>query len=155
MYARKQRTVAIRHATNDRIVALLEIVSPGNKDRPQSVQRFVDKAVAPLQSGYHLVVVDVLPPGPSDPAGMGGAVWDEIGGKRLAWPADKPLSAASFQVADRVYIYAQPFAVGQAVPDVSLFYDPDWYVMLPLEATYAAAYAGVPRRWRRVIEGGG
>ena len=155
LYALKRRTVTIRHATNDRIVALLEIASPGNKDRPQSVQRFVDKGVAALQSGYHLVVVDLLPPGPSDPAGLGDAVWEAIGGRRLAWPTDKPLSAASFRVAGRVRCYAESFAPGDAVPVLPLFYDPDWYVNLPLEATYAAAYAGVPRRWRRVIEATG
>lgn len=153
LYALKRRTVTIRRATNDRIVALLEIASPGNKDRPQSVQRFVDKAVAALQSGYHLVVVDLLPPRPSDPAGLGSAVWEDIGGRRLEWPAGKPLSTASFRVADRVQCFAEAFAAGDAVPEMPLFYDPDWYVNLPLEATYAAAYEGVPRRWKRVIEG--
>lgn len=32
----RQRTLVIRHATGDRIVAMLEIVSPGNKDRRQA-----------------------------------------------------------------------------------------------------------------------
>ena len=154
LYALKRRTVTIRHATNDRIVALLEIASPGNKDRPQSVQKFVDKAVAALQSGYHLVVVDLLPPRQSDPAGLASAVWEEMGGRRFDRPAGKPLSAASFRVADRVRCYAEPFAPGEGVPVLPLFYDPDWYVNLPLEATYAAAYEGVPRRWKRVIESG-
>jgi len=152
LYALKRRTVTIRHATNDRIVALLEIASPGNKDRPQSVQRFVDKAVAALQSGYHLVVVDLFPPRDSDPAGLGSAVWEAIGGGRLTHPAAQRLSAAAFRVADRVSCYAEPFAPGEIVPELPLFYDPDWYVNLPLDATYAAAYAGVPRRWKRVIE---
>src|SRR4051794_25923162 len=30
--ARKQRTLVIRHGSNDRVVALLEILSPGNKN---------------------------------------------------------------------------------------------------------------------------
>jgi hypothetical protein len=155
LYALKRRTVTIRHATNDRIVALLEVVSPGNKDRPLSVQRFVDKSVAALQSGYHLVVVDLFPPRPSDPAGLTSAVWEEVGGKRIDWPAGRPLSAASFRVADRIQCYAEAFAPGEPVPELPLFYDPDWYVNLPLEATYMAAYEGVPRRWKRVIEGRG
>lgn len=153
LFALKRRTITIRHATNDRIVALLEIASPGNKDRAQSVQRFVDKAIAGLQSGYHLVIVDLFPPGANDPAGLGSAVWEEVGGKRIAWPADKRLSAASFRVADRVRCYAEPFAPGSILPELPLFYDPDWYVNLPLEATYAAAYQGVPRRWQNVVEG--
>lgn len=152
LYALKRRTLTIRHATNDRIVALLEIASPGNKDRPQAVQRFVDKAVAALQSGYHLVVIDLLPPRPSDPAGLTSAVWEQLGGRRIDWAAGKSLSAASFRVADRIRCYAEPFAADEPIPELPLFYDPDWYVNLPLDATYAAAYEGVPRRWKQVIE---
>jgi len=152
LYALKRRTLTIRHATNDRIVALLEIVSPGNKDRPQSVQRFVDKAVGALQAGYHLVVVDLFPPGPSDPAGLSSAVWEAIGGQRIAWPGGKPLSTSSFRVADLVHCYGESFAPGEPIPEMPLFYDPDWYINLPLDATYAAAYQGVPRRWTSVIE---
>jgi hypothetical protein len=152
LYALKRRTLSIRHATDDRIVALLEIVSPGNKDRTQSVRRFVDKAVAAIQTGYHLVAIDLLPPGSHDPTGLGSAVWEEIGGKRLGLAPAKPLSAVSFRVADRVRCYAERFGVGDVLPELPLFYDPDWYVNLPLEATYTAAFAGVPKRWKQVIE---
>jgi len=61
--ATKQRTLVIRHASGDRIVALLEIVSPGNKDRRFSLDRFVDKAVSALRQNYHLLIVDLFPPG--------------------------------------------------------------------------------------------
>ena len=64
IYVLKRRTVTIRHATNDRIVALLEITSPGNKDRPQTVRQFVDKGVAAMQCGYHLAVIDLFPRAP-------------------------------------------------------------------------------------------
>lgn len=152
IYALKRRTITLRHATDDRIAALVEITSPGNKDRAQSVRRFTDKAVAALQAGFHLLVVDLFPPRPSDPAGLGSAVWEEMGGPRLAWPTDKPLSATSFRVAECIQCYAEPFAPGLPIPEMPLFYDPDWYVNLPLEATYQAAYEGVPRRWWRVLE---
>jgi hypothetical protein len=121
LYAIKRRTVAIRHATDDRIVALVEIASPGNKDRAQSVQRFVDKAVAALQSGYHLVVIDLFEPGKNDPAGLASAVWEEVGGRRIAWPPGNPLSGASFRVADRVRCYAESFAAGTVIPELPLF----------------------------------
>ena len=152
LYSLKRRTVTIRHATDDRIVALIEIVSPGNKDGPQSTRRFVDKAVAALQSGYHLVAIDLFPPRQSDPAGLGLAVWAEIGGVRLDMPAGKSLSVVSFRVAERIGCYAEPFATGSPLPEIPLFYDPEWYVTLPLEATYEAAYEGVPKRWKKVIE---
>src|SRR5262249_13366021 len=41
-----RRTVAIRHVSGHRLVALVEIVSPANKDRAESVPAFTDKVVA-------------------------------------------------------------------------------------------------------------
>jgi len=36
--------------------------------------------------------------------------------------------------------------------EMPLFLEPDLYVNVPLEATYLAAYRGVPLRWRRVLD---
>jgi hypothetical protein len=41
---RRQRTVVIRHVSNHCVVALIEIVSPSNRDRAASVREFVEKA---------------------------------------------------------------------------------------------------------------
>ena len=43
-------------------------------------------------------------------------------------------------------------AVGELPPDMPLFLEPDQTVTVPVEATYNAAFADVPRRWRRVLE---
>ncbi len=48
--------------------------------------------------------------------------------------------------------YFEPIGVGAALPDMPLFLTPDYYVNVPLEATYQAAWHGVPKRWKRVIE---
>src|SRR5262245_7826015 len=42
-YRRCRRGLAIRHSSGHRLVALVEIVSPANKDRPSSVRSFVEK----------------------------------------------------------------------------------------------------------------
>ena len=42
--------------------------------------------------------------------------------------------------------------MGDSLKDMPLFLDPEWYILVPLEATYQAAYRGVPRRWRTVLE---
>ena len=44
-YVLKRRTLVIRHASGDRIVALIELVSPGNKAARFALRSFVDKAV--------------------------------------------------------------------------------------------------------------
>ena len=62
-----RRTLTIRHVSGDRVVALLEMVSPANKDRPMSVEQFANKAEMALREGVHLVLLDLVPPGPHDP----------------------------------------------------------------------------------------
>ena len=36
--------------------------------------------------------------------------------------------------------------------DMPLFLEDEIYINVPLEATYRAAYRGVPRRWQRVLD---
>src|SRR5207249_4138033 len=45
-YARMQRTVVIRHTSEDRIVAMIEILSAGNKSSRHAIRASLDKAVA-------------------------------------------------------------------------------------------------------------
>ena len=148
----KRRRIVIRHATDDQVVALLEIVSPGNKDAAGPVQALVDKAVAAIQQGYHLLIVDLFPPGAADPRGLHDRVWRELEAGRYDPPPDKPLTLAAYRSAGGVTAYVEPVAVGQELPQMPLFLDPDHYVNVPLEPTYRAAYEAVPRRWRQVIE---
>jgi hypothetical protein len=49
--------------------------------------------------------------------------------------------------------YLEFVAVGDALPAMPLFFDPDTYVTVPLEPTREAAYRGVPEIWREVLEG--
>jgi hypothetical protein len=46
----------------------------------------------------------------------------------------------------------EALAVEDLLPDLPLFLDPDYYVHAPLEATYQAAWLGMPRNDRRVLE---
>src|SRR5262245_40244598 len=50
-YARVQRTLVIRHISNDRIVAVVEVLSPGNKSSRHALRSFLDKAAAALAGG--------------------------------------------------------------------------------------------------------
>jgi hypothetical protein len=148
-----RRTVAIRHASNHRIVALIEILSPANKDRAASVDDFVEKAHAALRHGCHLLVVDLFAPGLHDPHGIHGAVWEHFDSGNDAPPADKPLTLAAYVGGTLPEAYLEFVAVGDALPDMPLFLQPDGYVHTPLEATYQAAYRGLPAYWRGVLEG--
>ena len=61
-YRRKQNTVTVRHVSGDRIVAVVKIVSPGNKSTWNAVEQIVKKAAEFLDRGIHLLILDLLPP---------------------------------------------------------------------------------------------
>jgi hypothetical protein len=151
-YVLKRRTVVIRHSSNDRIVALIEIISPGNKSSRHALRSFVEKALEALYRGFHLLVVDLFPPTPRDPHGIHAAIWGEISDEPFALPTDEPLTLAAYSAGPIKCAYVEPTAVGRELIDMPLFLEPDFYVNVPLERTYHAAYRGVPQRWRQVLE---
>ena len=154
VYAAKAKVVAIRHASDDRVVAVLEIVSPGNKSNRHGVRTFVDKAVEFLKAGIHLLIVDLFPATPRDRQGLPAAIWTEVMDHDFSLPADKPLSAGAFAAGLVKRVYIEPFGVTDSLPEMPLFLEPEQYVPLPLETTYQSAFEHVPQRWRAELEQG-
>ena len=150
---RKKNTVAVRHISDDRMVAVIEIVSPGNKESRSGFRAFLDKTVDLLAKGVHLLIVDLFPPTARDPHGIHAAILDEITGGDFLPPADEPLTLVAYEADRPPKAYIEPVKVGAVLPDMPVFLKPDQCVMLPLEETYTSAYETVPRRWRRVIDG--
>jgi hypothetical protein len=150
----RRRTVAIRHVSGHRLVALVEIMSPANKDRARTVAEFAAKAVSALDVGVHLLVVDLFPPGPHDPQGIHGVIRQQLDQSDEPYdlPADEPLTLASYAAGPQVDVYLEHVAVGATLPEMPLFLRPDRYINVPLEATYREAYRGVPAFWREVLE---
>ncbi|QJW94084.1 DUF4058 family protein [Frigoriglobus tundricola] len=151
-YVLKRRTIVIRHNSGDRIVALVEIVSPGNKSGQNAFDSFVEKAQEALYRGYHLLVIDLFPPGPRDPGGIHAAIWSALSEDVFRLTPDEPLALLAYSAGARKKAYIEPTAVGRALIDMPLFLTPDVYVNAPLEETYRAAYRGVPRKWKAVLE---
>lgn len=151
-YLAKQRALVIRHQSNDRVVALIEIVSSGNKGSRRALDAFIDKAISALRQGYHLLILDLHQPGPRDPEGIHAAVWAELGEAPYIAPPDKPLTLVAYSAASPKTAFIEPMAVGDALPDMPLFLESETYVNVPLEATYLAAWRGVPKRWQRVLQ---
>jgi hypothetical protein len=149
----RRRTVSVRHVRGHRLVALLEIVSPANKDREEHVAELVNKLRSALELGVHVMVIDLLPPGPHDPLGMHGAVWSYFEDEPYDLPEDEPLTVASYLAGPPVDAYLEHLAVGGTLPTMPLFLRHDRFVNLILDATYLAAYRGVPEYWRAVLEG--
>ena len=148
-YRRKQNRIAVRHVSGDRVVAFVEVVSPGNKATRHALRSFVEKAAELLEKRIHLLILDVQPPGRRDPNGIHGAIWEEVTGEEYTAPADKPLTLAAYESALTVRAYVEPVAVGDTLIDMPLFLEPGAHVLVPLEATYQAAWRAVPRALAR------
>jgi hypothetical protein len=151
----RHRNVAIRHLSGHRLVALLEIMSPANKDCAEHVEDFVAKAGAALDLGVHLLLVDIFRPGSHDPHGMASTIWQRLvdPAKPYDLPADQPLTLAAYAAGPHVQMYLEHLAIGASLPEMPLFVRPDCYVKAPLESTYQEAYRGMPAFWRDVLEG--
>jgi hypothetical protein len=151
LYAAKAKAVAIRHTSDHRVVAVIEIVSPGNKNKQQALRAFVEKARELLRAGVHLLIVDLFPPSPRDPQGIHKAIWDEFMDLDFALPADRPLTLAAYIGGPVPEAFVEPTAVGLALPEMPLFLTPTTYVPVPLEATYQSAWEAVPAFWQNVL----
>lgn len=152
----RQRTLTIRHVSGHRVVALVEVVSPANKDRPRHVEDFVTKVTTALSQEIHVTLADLLPPGPHDPQGMDGAVWQALDESEQPYdrPADTPFTLVAYRADSPEEAFVQHLAIGRALAEMPLFLTPDHYVYLPLEMTYLAAFRGLPEYWRDVLTRG-
>ena len=153
VYARKADRITIRHRHGE-VIAVVEIVSPGNKDTRNALRTFVDKATLLLRQGVHLLIVDLFPLSKRDPQGVHKAIWDEIRDEAFALPVGKPLTLAAYQGGPLHVAYVEPVAVGDALPDMPLFLEPEVYIPAPLEATYQAAWALFPVPLKGLLESG-
>ena len=150
-YVRRANRVAIRHPMGQ-VVAVIEIVSPGNKDSRNALRAVVDKAVNLLNQGIHLLIVDLFPPTKGDPQGIHKAVWDEIHEEPFELPPDKPLTVASYSAGPVKIAYVEPVAVGEVLPVMPLFLEPGAHVPAPLEETYRAAWDVCPDVLKEALE---
>ena len=114
-YAKRADRVVIRHGRG-RAVAIIEIVSTGNKESRHAIRSFVEKAADILNQGVHLVVVDLFPPSPRDPQGIHKAISDEFGDEPFEAPQAKPLTVVSYIGGDLPTAYVESVGLGDPLP---------------------------------------
>jgi hypothetical protein len=152
LYVVKRRTLVIRHSSEDRVVALIEILSPGNKSSRHAIESLVNKVSGVLRKGLHVLVIDPFPPTPRDPQGIHPLIWGEFVERPFALPPGKSRTLASYAAGVIKQACVQPVGVGEDLPDMPLFLNPETYINVPLESTYRAAFDAEPMRWRKVLE---
>jgi hypothetical protein len=149
-YAAKQRSVVIRHVTDQAIVAVIEIVSPGNKHSRGAVQTFIEKLSAVLARGIHALMIDPFRPGNHDPDGLHALLWEQISGEELTAEEHEPF-VASYQAAQPIVAFVEPVPFRTELPEMPLFLTSEVYVNVPLEVTYLAAWDGMPAEIQRQL----
>lgn len=154
-YRGLRRSVAIRHVKGYRLIALVEILSPTNKDSAGSIKEFAGKIESALRAGVHVLLVDLFPRGSHDPLGIHSIIWQDLepSADPCELPTNRPLTLAAYAAGASVEAYLEPIAVSDVLPEMPLCLCPDRYIVVPLESTYHNAYRGMPTFWRDVLEG--
>ena len=143
-----RRRITARHPDGDRVVAIIEFASPGNRDAAAKVAHFSETLAAALQAGIHAVLIDPFPPTGPAPDGLHGAVAAQFGNAHRVDPT-RPLTFVGYRTTTDPRVmptaFVEPCAVGEPPPTVPLFLDPAWFVPLDLAPSYAAAFRGCPK----------
>jgi hypothetical protein len=124
------------------LVAAVELVSPGNKDRDETRRAFAAKCAAYLQHGQGLIVVYVVTNRLGRPLDDLLTLLDPT----TVPPATDPLTAVSYRPirvgdADRIELRIRSLAVGGVLPELPLSLDAGRVVPVNLEASYEDARA--------------
>jgi hypothetical protein len=123
-----------------KLVAAIELVSPSNKDRPESRRAFVAKVAALLQNDVSVSLVDLVTVRQFN---LYGDLLELIGRPDLAAGVqDTFLYAATLRGRKRLRqrpmmdAWYYPMVVGQPLPVLPIWLDVDQRVMLELESSY-------------------
>ena len=144
VYAQRADRIVIRRGRGE-VVAIIEIVSPGNKHSTTSIRKFLQKTGEFFENGIHMLVVDLFPPTERAPNGLQQEICDEIDGNLTA-PLElgKDRTAGAYLSGREATAYLDCFGVGEPLPSLPIFLSEDDYVSAPLEETYVKAWVDFP-----------
>jgi hypothetical protein len=122
-----------------RLVGAIELVSPANKDRPETRRTFAIQCASYLHQGVGLVIVDVV-------TSRSANLHNELMG---LWPtpgqrANSELYAVAYRPVrradqDQIDIWPTELAIGKSLPELPLWLGPDLVVPVALESAYQDA----------------
>lgn len=156
-YARRAREIVIRDEwQGDRVVAVIELISRGNKTSQARADQSLRKSVGFLEKQVHVVIIDIQPPTSIVPHGFHARICEELGQEAPSLPADRKLSVVSYQALETGVLRAHcvHLKVQDSLPAMPVFLGPHEFVRLPLEETYNESFRSVPWKFREILEGG-
>ena len=152
-FSDRANRIVLKHHLG-RIVAVIEVVSPGNKDCRASLREFVEKTVDFMRAGIHVLVVDLFPPTARDPLGLHKVIWDEFIDEPFAFPPGKDRLVVSYKAGAERVAYIEPLGLGDELPDMALFLSSELHVLTPLASAYRTAWNASPLELRTAVETG-
>jgi hypothetical protein len=129
-------------ASGTTLVAAIELVSPGNKDRPETCRVFAAKCVSYLTRGVGLIVVDIVT---NRLANLHNEVVSLLGhGEPFLLEATATIYAVAYRPSrqlggDQIEVWPVPLAVGHPLPILPLALRNAGQVPVDFEATYQEA----------------
>ncbi len=125
--------------SGSRLVAVIELVSPGNKDRPEARHAFTIKCASYLQERVALIVVDIVTNRQAD-------MYAQLLELLLLTDADRGagemhLHTAAYRTTKendswRMDVWPERLTVGAVLPAMPLFLASNYSLMVDLEAAY-------------------
>lgn len=134
---------AVLVARGGRLVAAVELVSPGNKDRPGRREQYTTRYAGYLRGGVNLLLVDVhrLPTGFSFSRSIAESLAEGVSTngtpEAVAYGVGGPAATGGRYLA----VWHSPLALGAALPTMPLPLAGEDVVDIDLEATYTRAAA--------------
>ncbi|HEY7314340.1 MAG TPA: DUF4058 family protein [Gemmataceae bacterium] len=128
--------------TGPKLVAAIELISPGNKDRPTERRGFAIKCASYLYQGISVIIVDIV-------TNRRPNLHNEIlrlmeGADSLQLSPESNLYAVAYQPLRRgkedvIDVWRSPLALGRALPTLPLGLRADLVIPVDFEETYAEA----------------
>lgn len=117
--------------------AAIELVSPGNKDRPSNRRAFLIKCISYLQQGVSVIIIDVAT---SRKGSFHPQLLQELqpGSATVSFPDLYATSYRTIVAEKTVYLdcWPEPLALGQQLPTLPLWLASDFSVPIDLEQSY-------------------
>jgi hypothetical protein len=120
------------------LVAVIEIVSPANKDREESRNKFVAKCVSQLQQGVAVTIVDIVT---ARQANLYVELMEFLGHADASMADGPALYTASSRWVfgprkARLEAWSNRLAIGQPLPRIPIWLSPEKVLTFDLEASY-------------------
>lgn len=128
--------------TGPKLVAAIELICPGNKDRASERRAFAIKCASYLYQGISVIIVDIVT---NRRANLHNEILELMDGvDSLRLPSESNLYAVAYRPLrrgneDGIDVWRSPLALGRALPTLPLGLRADLVIPVDFEETYAEA----------------